>query len=79
MTTGNRRIQFVSDALVDQIIEGRKTASVVALSEVDARVDEYNDPLVVGRYYDVYDSKGQPRTTIRIVAMAVGGRWSIRL
>ncbi len=71
MTNKNLRIQFVSDALVDQISEGRKTASVVALSEVDVREDEYNDALVVGRYYDVYDSRLERRATIRIVAMGL--------
>ncbi len=70
----NLRIQFVSDALVQQIIEGRKTASVVALDEVDVAEDEYNDALVVGRYYDVYDSKLERQVTIRIVGMEVC-RW----
>ena len=37
-----KRIQFVSDSLVDQIIAGRKTASVVLLEEVDVDEDEYN-------------------------------------
>ena len=70
----NLKIQFVSDALVQQIVEGRKTASVVALDEVDVKEDEYNDALVVGRYYDVYDSKLERRVTIRIKAMKVC-RW----
>ena len=70
----NLRIQFVSDALVEQIIEGRKTASVVALDEVDVKEDEYNDALVVGRCYDVYDSKLERRATIRITGMEVC-RW----
>lgn len=70
----NLSIEFVSDALVDQIIEGRKTASVVALDEVDVAEDEYNDALVVGRLYDVYDSKRERRATIRILAMEVC-RW----
>jgi uncharacterized protein YhfF len=70
----NLRIQFVSDALVQQIVDGRKTASVVALDEVDVKEDEYNDALVIGRYYDVYDSKLQRRATIRIIAMEVC-RW----
>ncbi len=70
----NLKIQFVSDALVQQIIEGRKTASVVDLDEVDVKEDEYNDALVVGRYYDVYDSKLEQRATIRIVAMELC-RW----
>ena len=67
-------MQFVSDALVDQIVDGKKTASVATVSEVDVAEDEYNDALVVGRYYDVYDSELQPRTTIRIVAMELC-RW----
>ena len=70
----NLRIQFVSDALVQQIIDGLKTASVVALDEVDVKEDEYNDALVVGRRYDVYDSELERRTTIRIVGMEVC-RW----
>ncbi len=70
----NLRIQFVSDALVQQIVDGRKTASVVTLDEVDVKEDEYNDALVVGRYYDVYDSKLERRVTIRIVAMELC-RW----
>lgn len=74
MARENRRIQFVSDALVQQIVEGRKTASVVALGEVDVAEDEYNDALVVGQHYDVYDSKLERRATIRIVAMELC-RW----
>jgi uncharacterized protein YhfF len=70
----NLRIQFVSDALVEQIVEGRKTASVVSLDEVDVAEDEYNDALVVGRNYVVYDSKRERRATIRIVAMELC-RW----
>jgi len=70
----SKRIQFVSDRLVEQILEGRKTASVVSLGEVDLKEDEYNDALVVGEYYDVYDSSLAERATIRIVAMEVC-RW----
>ncbi len=69
MARENLRIQFVSDVLVQQIVAGRKTASVVALDEVDVAEDEYNDALVVGRRYDLYDSKLERRATIRIVAM----------
>jgi uncharacterized protein YhfF len=75
MTTANLRIQFVSDTLVDQIVAGRKTASVIALGEVDVAEDEYNDALVVGRHYDVYDSRLERRATIRIVAMELC-RWN---
>ena len=68
-----RRIQFVSDALVQQIVEGRKTASVVHLSEVDVADGDYDDPLVVGETYDVYDSALEVRAAIRIVAMELCG------
>jgi uncharacterized protein YhfF len=64
----------VSDSLVEQIVGGRKTASVADLGEVDVKEDEYNDALVVGEYYDVYDSELVNRATIRIVAMEVC-RW----
>jgi len=70
----NRRIQFVSDALVQQIIEDRKTASVVRLGEVDVADGDYDDPLVVGESYDVYDSALVVRVTIRIVGMELC-RW----
>ena len=74
MAIENRRIQFVSDALVEQIVDGRKTASVVAVDEVDVAEDEYNDALVVGQLYDVYDSGLVRRATIRITAMELC-RW----
>jgi len=74
MTEKNLKIQFVADQLVDQIIEGRKTASVALLGEIDVPEDEYNDALVVGRHYDVYDSALKPRATIRITAMELC-RW----
>ncbi len=70
----NRRMQFVADALVQQIVEGRKTASVVELGEVDVADGDYDDPLVVGEYYDVYDSSLTPRVTIRVVGMELC-RW----
>jgi len=67
-------IQFVSDALVDQIVAGVKTASVTTLDMVDVREDEYNDALVVGRRYDVYDSRKSVRAAIRLTAMELC-RW----
>lgn len=70
----NRRIQFVSDNLVRQIMEGKKQASVTRLGEVDVKEDEYNDPLVVGELYDVFDSSLQCRATIRICGMELC-RW----
>ncbi len=70
----HRRIQFVSDALVSAIAEGKKTASVAKLGEVDVADGEYDDPLVVGEFYDVYDSSLTVRATICIVAMELC-RW----
>jgi len=70
----NKRIQFVSDILVQQIADGRKTASVVRVGEVDQADGEYDDPLVVGDYYDVYDSSLAVRATIRVVGMELC-RW----
>ena len=69
-----KRIEFVSDRLVEQIIEGRKTASVVLLEEVDVDEDEYNHSLVVGHYYEVYDSQRISRCVIRINGMELC-RW----
>jgi len=69
-----KRIEFVSDRLVEQIIDGRKTASVVLLDEVDVDEDEFNHALVVGHYYEVYDSVRNPRCVIRITGMELC-RW----
>jgi uncharacterized protein YhfF len=73
-TNKHRSIQFVSDSLVQQIVAGRKTASVIKLGEVDIAGGEHDDPLVVGEYYDVYDSSLQVRATIRILGMELC-RW----
>jgi uncharacterized protein YhfF len=70
----NKRMQFVSDALVQQVVEGRKTASVTRLGEVDIADGDYDDPLVVGEYYDVYDSSLTARAKIRITGMELC-RW----
>jgi uncharacterized protein YhfF len=64
-----RRIQFVSDQLVLQIIAGKKISSVVTLDKVNVDENEFNHALVVGEYYDVYDSKLMKRCTLRITAM----------
>ena len=74
MSTEHRRIQFVSDNLVEQIVAGEKTASVVALDEVDLDEDEYNHALVVGRFYDVYDLGLTNRCTVRVTGMELC-RW----
>ena len=69
-----RRLQFVSDRLVAQILEGRKTASVATLDEVDVDEDEYNHALVVGQYYDVHCRDLRKACTVRIVGMELC-RW----
>ncbi len=70
----HRAIQFVSDNLVEQIVAGYKTASVVRLGEVDVGDGAYDDPLVVGEYYYVYDSTLVVRATIRVIGMELC-RW----
>jgi len=74
MADRRRRMQFESDDLVQQIVEGRKTASVARLGEVDVALGEYDDPLAVGELYDVYDSNLIMRATIRVTAMELC-RW----
>lgn len=69
-----KRIQFVSDRLVEQIIAGEKTASVTKVGEVDLDEDEYNHGLVVGDQYQVFDSDLKPRCIIRITGMELS-RW----
>jgi uncharacterized protein YhfF len=64
-----KRIQFVSDHLIEQILEKQKTASVTRLENLNHDEDEYNQALLVGAFYDVYDSKFVKRCTIRITAI----------
>lgn len=71
--TIEHRMTFVSDNLVEQIIEGRKTASVSTLESL-LEEEEYDSPLVVGWHYTVYDSQKQPRVVIRVLAMELC-RW----
>lgn len=74
MVGRRRRMQFVTDDLVQQVVEGRKTASVSRLGEVDVAQGDYDDALVVGELYDVYDSNLTKRATIRVTAMELC-RW----
>jgi uncharacterized protein YhfF len=71
----SKRIQFVSVQLVNQIIAGKKKASVVSLDTVNIDEDKYNHALIVGEYYDVYDSKLMKRCIIRITVMELC-RWN---
>ncbi|NJP12274.1 MAG: ASCH domain-containing protein [Leptolyngbyaceae cyanobacterium RU_5_1] len=63
-----KRIQFVSDDLVGQIVEGRKTASCVWLDQLGDE-DDYNHALTVGEYYTVCNLNKQPVCKIRILCM----------
>jgi uncharacterized protein YhfF len=74
MQTMRKRIQFVSDRLVEQVRAGRKTASVAHVGAVAQAEDDYNDALVVGATYDVYDCQRRRSCTIRIEAMELC-RW----
>ncbi len=69
-----KRIQFASDRLVEQIMAGRKTASVAGLGEIEFDEDEYNSALVVGEHYQVFDSALTHKCDIRILAMELC-RW----
>jgi uncharacterized protein YhfF len=69
-----KRIQFVSDHLIEQINEKNKTASVARLDNLGRDEDEYNHALIVGEFYDVYDSKLIRRCTIRITSIELC-RW----
>ena len=64
-----KRIQFVSDRRIEQIIEKKKTASVTHLENLDQDEDGYIHGLVVGEFYDVYDSKLVKRCIIKITAI----------
>jgi len=67
------RMSFTHDRLIDQIIEGRKTASAEWLHE-QGDLDEWDSALYVGRVYTVCDSKRTPRCRIRITRIEVC-RW----
>lgn len=64
-----KRIQFVSDQLIEQIIDKKKTASVASLESLVHDEDDYNHAIIVGEFYDVYDSKLVKRCTIRITSV----------
>ncbi len=67
------RMSFTSDHLIDQIIEGRKTASVEWLDQ-QGELNEWDSALKTGRVYAVCDSNRIPKCKIRVVAMELC-RW----
>lgn len=62
-------MSFTSDQLIDQIIEGRQTASVEWLDK-QGELNEWDSALKTSRVYTVCDSNRIPKYKIRVVAMA---------
>ncbi|MEM7624896.1 MAG: ASCH domain-containing protein [Planctomycetota bacterium] len=62
------RVSFTHDRLIDQIIEGRKTATVERLNE-QGYLDEWDTGLEVGAVYQVYDSNRTARCRVKITAI----------
>ncbi|MEM7334735.1 MAG: ASCH domain-containing protein [Chloroflexota bacterium] len=62
------RIKWDNSILVEQIINGRKTATAWPI-ESSLGVDEYNTPLHVGLIYTIFDKETKPRCQIRVTAV----------
>ncbi|MEM9753843.1 MAG: ASCH domain-containing protein [Planctomycetota bacterium] len=67
------RMTFTFDALIDQIIEGRKTATVERIEE-QGYLDEWDTGLGIGYVYIVHDSQRIPRCRIRVIKLELC-RW----
>ncbi len=67
------RIKWDNSVLVEQIINGRKTATAWPI-ESGLGVDEYNTPLHVGLVYTIYDGETTPRCQVRITAVELA-KW----
>ncbi len=67
------RMQWLDGRLIDQIVAGRKTATVRRLEE-STGIDGYNTALHVGAVYQVYDAERQARVAIRLTAIELA-RW----
>ena len=65
---GEHRIQWSNSTLVEQIVDGRKTATAWPI-ESGLGVDAYNTPLHVGQIYTVFYAETQPRCRVRITAV----------
>ncbi len=64
------RIRWTDPTLVQQIIDGDKTATAWPIASA-LGVDEYNTPLHVGLTYTIYDAAKQPRCRVRITGVAL--------
>ncbi|WOO43324.1 ASCH domain-containing protein [Rubellicoccus peritrichatus] len=67
------RMTFTFDRLIDQIIEGRKTATVESIED-QGYLDEWDTELGIGYVYTVHDSKRRPRCRIKVVKLELC-RW----
>ncbi len=66
-------MQWLDGRLIEQILDGRKTATVRRVHE-SAGIDGYNTSLHVGAIYHVYDAERQARVAIRLTAIELA-RW----
>lgn len=67
------RIRWTNNTLIEQIIDGSKTATAWPIAS-GLGVDEYNTPLHVGLVYTIYDADTQPRCRVRITCVELA-RW----
>lgn len=72
--TSEKRMSFTSDDLIEQILDGRKTASVEWLDR-QGELDEWDSALEVGAVYTVCDSSRRPRCRIRVTSIRLC-RWA---
>ena len=59
----DHRMRWLDGRLIEQIVDGRKTATVRRLHE-STGIDEHNTALHVGAVYEVYDAESRPRVAI---------------
>ena len=67
------RMQWTQEGLIEQIIDGTKTATVRRV-EWSEGYDDLNTPLHVGMTYGVHDREGRERCRVRITAIELA-RW----
>ncbi len=73
LAENENRMSFTFDRLIDQIIDGRKTASAERVED-QGELDEWDSALRVGDTYTVCDSKRIPRCKIRVTSIRLC-RW----
>jgi len=73
MNSEEHRMTFTIDRLIDQIVEGRKTATVERIEE-QGYLDEWDTGLGIGYIYTVHDSNRVPKCKIKVVRLELC-RW----